>query len=105
MNAGENVSRRIYLDYHATTPVDPRVIEVVVHYLSREFGNAHSSDHSFGDDAAAAVNDARQEVARLVAADPREVIFTSGATEAINLALIGLARSLSSKRRPRFAVT
>ena len=83
--------RPIYLDYHATTPVDPRVIEVVVHYMTNVFGNASSTDHIFGDEAAAVVETARREVASLVGAAPGQVIFTSGATESLRLALSGLA--------------
>lgn len=80
---------RIYLDYHATTPVDTRVAEVVLHYMTEEFGNASSIDHEFGDVAEMAVNHAAKQVAQLVGATPREVIFTSGATESINLAIQG----------------
>lgn len=81
----------IYLDYHATTPVDPRVAAVMMQHLSGTFGNAHSRDHILGDDAERVVEAARNEVALLVGTVSRDVIFTSGATEAINLALVGLA--------------
>jgi cysteine desulfurase len=74
----------IYLDYHATTPVDPRVADLMLHYMTTVFGNASSIDHIYGDKAAKAVSIARREVAQLVGASPREVIFTSGATESIN---------------------
>jgi cysteine desulfurase len=83
----------IYLDYHATTPVDPRVAEVVLYYITTAFGNASSVDHIFGDEADAAVKQASKQVADLVKALPKEVIFTSGATESINLLLQGLATS------------
>jgi len=92
---------RIYLDYHATTPVDPRVVDLVVHHMTTRFGNASSVDHAFGDDAADAVRRARAEVAELVGASPRSVVFTSGATESINLALRGLVRSAAMRRTGR----
>ena len=87
----------IYLDYHATTPCDRRVAEVVMHYMTESFGNASSIDHIYGDRADAAVKKASKQVADLVGALPREVIFTSGATESINLVIQGL--SSSSKKR------
>jgi cysteine desulfurase len=91
--------RRIYLDHHATTPTDPRVAAVVLRYLTESFGNAHSSDHDFGAEAEAAVENARAEVARLVGASPQSVIFTSGATEALNLAIQGWVRERAIGRR------
>ena len=83
----------IYLDYMATTPVDPQVVAKMTHYLSAEgdFGNP-ASNHAYGYQASAAVNSARQQVAASVNADPKEIIWTSGATESNNLALIGAAR-------------
>ena len=83
------LSKAIYLDYHATTPVDPRVAKLMLHYMTKEFGNASSTDHVYGDRAAKAVSQARSQVAELVGASAREVIFTSGATESINLAIQG----------------
>jgi len=79
-----------YLDNNATTRADPRVVESMLPFFSERFGNAASTGHAFGDDAAAAVEAARGEVAELLGADPGEVIFTSGATEANNLALKGV---------------
>ena len=82
----------IYLDYSATTPVDPRVATVMMKYLTEEFGNPASRSHMYGWDAEDAVETARQQVADLVKADPREIVWTSGATESINLAIKGAAK-------------
>ncbi|MBE9205887.1 cysteine desulfurase [Nostoc sp. LEGE 06077] len=79
----------IYLDYHSTTPVDPRVAEKVMYYMTTAFGNASSVDHGYGDAAAKAVKQARQQIADLINASPKEIIFTSGATESINLVIQG----------------
>jgi cysteine desulfurase len=79
----------IYLDYHATTPVDLRVADRVYQAMTLEFGNASSIDHEYGDRAEAAVNQAAKHLANLVGASPREIIWTSGATESINLAIQG----------------
>ncbi len=87
----------IYLDHHATTPCDPLVVEAMRPYWSGEFGNAASRTHAFGWRAAQAVERAREQVARAICADAREVDFTSGATEANNLALLGAARALRSR--------
>ncbi len=83
---------RLYLDYHATTPTDPRVVETMMPFFTERFGNPHSAQHGWGWDAEAAVETARAQVAALIGAEPREVIFTSGATEANNLAIKGAAR-------------
>jgi len=83
----------IYLDYHATTPCDRRITEVVYHYMTTAFGNSSSIDHTYGDVADTAVKQASKQVANLVGALPREVIFTSGATESINLVIQGLPSS------------
>ena len=81
----------IYLDYSATTPVDPRVVDAMIPWLRENFGNPASRSHSFGWTAEKAVDQAREQVAALVNCDPRELIWTSGATESINLALKGVA--------------
>jgi cysteine desulfurase len=86
------LSRRpVYMDHHATTPVDRRVLEAMLPYFSGEFGNAASIDHEYGFKAAGAIENAREQIARLLNAQPDEIIFTSGATEADNLAILGTA--------------
>ena len=87
----------IYFDYSATTPVDPRVAEKMIPYLVEKFGNPASRSHAFGWEAEAAVEEARAEVARLVNADPKEIVWTSGATESNNLALKGAANFYAGK--------
>ena len=95
----------IYLDYHATTPVDPRVASVVMQYMLTEFGNASSIDHIYGDRADRLVKQAAKQLADLVGALPREVIFTSGATESINLVLKGLQKKSPSTHKLKMGVT
>jgi cysteine desulfurase len=87
----------IYLDYSATTPVDPRVVDAMIPWLRQNFGNPASRSHSFGWTAEKAVDQAREQVGVLVNCDPRELIWTSGATESINLALKGAARFYKDK--------
>ncbi|HUX79855.1 MAG TPA: cysteine desulfurase family protein [Alphaproteobacteria bacterium] len=87
----------IYLDYQATTPVDPRVLEFMLPYFTKDFGNPHSSTHIYGTRAHEAVEQARDKVAKVINADPQEIIFTSGATEANNIALLGTCRALKAK--------
>jgi cysteine desulfurase len=87
----------IYLDYQATTPVDPRVLESMLPYFTKEFGNPHSATHVYGTRAHEAVERARAQVASVINADPQEIIFTSGATEADNIAILGVSRALKSQ--------
>jgi cysteine desulfurase len=87
----------IYMDYSATTPVDPRVAEAMIPYLTEKFGNPASRSHEYGWEAEKAVENARKQVAALVNADPKEIVWTSGATESNNLALKGAAHFYSGK--------
>jgi cysteine desulfurase len=87
----------IYMDYSATTPIDPRVADKMIPFLREQFGNPASRSHAYGWSAEAAVEEARAQVADLVGADPREIIWTSGATESNNLALKGAAQFYKSK--------
>ncbi|MBN1444119.1 MAG: aminotransferase class V-fold PLP-dependent enzyme, partial [Planctomycetes bacterium] len=92
-------ARPIYLDYHATSPCDPRVLEAMLPAFGEAFGNASSRQHAFGREAESLVEEARARVAALIACDPREIVFTSGATESNNLAIKGAAEILQERGR------
>src|SRR6266576_3137380 len=91
-------SRKVYLDHSATTPADPRVVDAMLPYLTEKFGNA-SSVHYFGQEARAAVDRARREIAAMIGAKPNEIVFLSGGTEANNLAILGLCGATAAKGR------
>lgn len=99
LKVSERRSNTLYLDYQSTTPCDPRVVDKMLPYFTSHFGNPHSRNHEFGWTAEEAVETAREQVAHIIKADPREIIFTSGATEANNMALKGVARFYGDKKK------
>src|SRR6202012_1750604 len=93
-----NAKLPVYLDYQATTPMDPRVLETMLPYFQGKFGNPHSRSHAFGWEAEAAGDDAREQVAALIGASEKEIVFTSGATESNNIAIKGVAHFYKDKK-------
>lgn len=100
-----NPDRPIYMDHHATTPVDPRVLQAMLPFFSEEFGNAASTTHGLGRMASEAVNGARETIAAILGARPREIVFTSGATESNNLAIRGVVDRRQNAGRHIISVT
>jgi len=99
------ITEPLYFDYCATTPCDQRVVEEMLPYFTRHYGNTASRDHGFGWLAKEAAEQAREQVAHLIQASPKQIVFTSGATEAINLALKGLAETSTSKNKGNHIIT
>ena len=97
-SASEELAQVIYLDNQATTRTDPRVVDAMLPFFGERFGNPHSVDHAYGNDAETAVEAARADVAALIGAEAREIVFTSGATESNNLAIKGAARFRKAER-------
>lgn len=98
-------SRPIYLDAQATTPVDPRVLDAMLPFLTGLFGNPHSRTHAYGWESEKATEQAREHVARLIGADPKEIIFTSGATESNNMSIKGVARFFGRSGKKKHIIT
>ncbi|AEO62290.1 026ad3a7-da1e-4718-a8a7-7735cff045e6 [Thermothielavioides terrestris] len=97
--------RPIYLDMQATTPVDPRVLDAMLPYLTGVFGNPHSRTHAYGWESEHAVEQAREHIAKLIGADPKEIIFTSGATESNNMSIKGVARFFGRSGKKKHIIT
>jgi cysteine desulfurase len=97
-SAGINEPRPVYLDYQATTPMDPRVLDAMMPFFTEKFGNPHSRNHRHGWETEEAIEIARGQIADVIGADAREIVFTSGATESNNLAIAGVARFYKDKR-------
>ncbi|MCE6989903.1 cysteine desulfurase family protein [Dyadobacter sp. CY323] len=95
----------VYLDYNATTPMDPRVLEEMLPYYTEKFGNAASKTHAFGWEAEEAVDIAREQIASLIGAHPQEIVFTSGATEAVNLAIKGVFENYPVEKKHMITVS
>ncbi|EXJ83222.1 cysteine desulfurase [Capronia coronata CBS 617.96] len=98
-------SRPIYLDAQATTPVDPRVLDAMLPFLTGLYGNPHSRTHAYGWESEKAVEEAREHIAKLIGADPKEIIFTSGATESNNMSIKGVARFFGRSGKKRHIIT
>jgi cysteine desulfurase len=93
------VGRPLYMDAQSTTSLDPRVLDAMLPYLTSYYGNPHSRTHAYGWESEAAVEKARAQIANIIGADPKEIIFTSGATESNNIAVKGVARFYGSKKK------
>src|ERR1700710_1367264 len=98
-------SRPIYLDMQATTPVDPRVLDTMLPFLTGLYGNPHSRTHAYGWETDVAVEKAREHIANLIGADPKEIIFTSGATESNNMSVKGVARFFGRSGKKKHIIT
>lgn len=98
-------TRPIYLDAQATTPVDPRVLDAMLPFLTGVYGNPHSRTHAYGWESEKAVDQAREHVAKLIGADPKEIIFTSGATESNNMSIKGVARFFRRSGKKKHIIT
>jgi len=97
--------RPIYLDMQATTPLDPRVLDAMLPYYTGVFGNPHSRTHAYGWESEHAVEEAREHIAKLIGADPKEIIFTSGATESNNMSIKGVARFFGRSGKKKHIIT